>query len=796
MNGASATTEPNHGGMKTGVAKITLGAGETSTVELWVGPTGSPVDVSAAPMATATGRDLDGVDSIRIMGSSFDANINQSFDNLLIGTTVADVDAIASAATWSNPAGGPWGTAGNWLVNQVGSGSSVTADFNTLNITADTTVHLDSARTIGNLVFGDTDTASPAGWTLAGNILTLAGTTPTITVNALGGTKTVTISAAVAGTAGLTKSGPGTLTLTAANTYSGTTTVNGGTLQIGDGGTAGTLGSGPVTIASGATLTFDRSDDHAQSATQIISGAGTLIKDGKGTLTLTGRNTHSGATSVKSGVLALANQAALGEGPLNISSGAKLALDFTGQSYVTQLTLGGAVQAEGSYGSSKSPATNKNDSYFSGTGVINVSATIDHVAMATSHMKAADAAWKAGDWAQVRGALSNVFTDLRLTAQWRSIAHLRYARSFQAAGDFAKASAIFGAIAAIKEYPRIHQMEGAECKTECDRLAQGLPGRDPEASRVRVTAAPTPGRVLYVAPDGNDTNPGTRAQPFATVNQALAANRAAGAVAGGTAIELAAGRYPLAEHDQADKCRQRLGGRCALEHPCGHAGHGGDFRQQAADGVHGGDGQVRAGPPAEGSAGESPAMQPVGAGHHRFGSIQEQPMVNLSVNGVLQTLARWPNSGFVRVGNMVDNGNIDPNDPKKNRPQIFTTSDRISRWTTAPDAWLQGYLATNWMYGYVPVGSTQPEGQDHHHRLVLQSLERLAGHQVRTPLRHLQSAGGNRPTGRVVSGPRQRHALLVSERHFRRGGRRSLHAPGLDAHRDQRQPCAHRRPGV
>ena len=707
LNGGAATSEPNHGGMKTGVAKITLGTGAASTVELWVGPTGSPVDVSGAPLATATGRDLDGVDSIRIMGSSFDANINQSFDNLLIGTAAADVDAVAVAATWSNPSGGAWGAAGNWLGKKVPAGSGVTADFNTLDLAADTTIQLDAALTIGSLVFGDTDASSAAGWTLSGNVLTLAGAppkTPTITVNALGETKTVTISAEIAGTAGFVKSGSGTLALAAANTYGGTTHVDGGTLQIGNGGTAGKLGSGPVSLSSGATLAFHRNDDFAQPADQIISGAGALIKEGKGTLTLTARNTHSGSTLVRSGVLALAGQATLGEGPLEISGGARMALDFTGQSYVTQLTLGGAVQAEGCYGSSKSPATHKHDTYFSGTGVITVSASIDHVAMATSHMTAADSAWAGGNWEEVRGALVNVFTDLRLSPQWRSIAHLRYARSFQAAGDYASAAAIFATIAGEKEYPKIHQIEGAECKAECDRLAQGLPARDPEANRVRVTPAPEPGRVLHVAPDGNDTNPGTRTKPFATVNRALAANREAGAAQGGTVIELAAGRYPLTEtikltDADSGKPYAPLSIRAATP---GTAVISGGKRLTGFTAVT--EKSVLARLPQE-SRGKVMQCNLSALGITDFGSIQEQPMVNLSVNGVLQTLARWPNSGFVRVGNMADNGNIDRNDPKKNRPQIFTTSDRISRWITAPDAWLEGYLATNWMYGYVPVGS-------------------------------------------------------------------------------------------
>ncbi len=92
MNGATPTAIPTVG-MHIGVAKITLGAGATSTIELWVGLTGSTVNVSGAPMATTTNRDLDGVSILRIMGGS-----DQKFDNLLIGTTVADVDATDTPA--------------------------------------------------------------------------------------------------------------------------------------------------------------------------------------------------------------------------------------------------------------------------------------------------------------------------------------------------------------------------------------------------------------------------------------------------------------------------------------------------------------------------------------------------------------------------------------------------------------------------------------------------------------------------------------------------------------------------
>ncbi len=104
------------------------------------------------------------------------------------------------------------------------------------------------------------------------------------------------------GALSLLKAGSGTLTLAGANTYSGGTTISSGTLQVGNGGTAGSLGSGAV--ADAAHLVFNRSDTCV--ASQAISGAGGLTQIGAGTLILTGANTYSGGTTVSAGTLSVA----------------------------------------------------------------------------------------------------------------------------------------------------------------------------------------------------------------------------------------------------------------------------------------------------------------------------------------------------------------------------------------------------------------------------------------------------------------------------------------------------------
>ena len=112
----------------------------------------------------------------------------------------------------------------------------------------------------------------------------------------------LTYAGTISGTGSLTKLGAGTLTLTADNTYTGVTTISGGTLQLGNGGTAGSI-AGDV-VNNGA-LVVNRSNAATLSGT--ISGTGSLTKNGAGTLTLTGDNTYAGTTTINAGTLQLGN---------------------------------------------------------------------------------------------------------------------------------------------------------------------------------------------------------------------------------------------------------------------------------------------------------------------------------------------------------------------------------------------------------------------------------------------------------------------------------------------------------
>lgn len=104
-----------------------------------------------------------------------------------------------------------------------------------------------------------------------------------------------------------------------------------------------------------------------------ISGGGTLNKWLNGsTLILSGNNNYSGGTIIAAGTIICESENSLGGGPLAIASGAKLQLDFVGSGDVLSLSLGGAPVANGTWGSTSSPAENQDDTFFSGFGMVTV----------------------------------------------------------------------------------------------------------------------------------------------------------------------------------------------------------------------------------------------------------------------------------------------------------------------------------------------------------------------------------------------------------------------------------------
>ena len=223
-------------------------------------------------------------------------------------------------------------------------------------------------------------------WNAASGDLTVGGTVNlnsyTLTLQE-GASRRVALEGIVSGTGALTQSGSGTVSLEAANTYSGATTINGGTLQL---GVANGIGSSSaVTVASGATFDLNNYSDTVKSLSGagnvtlgsgtltagngsdttysgVMSGTGGLTKEGSGTLTLSGNNTYSGATTVNAGTLQLGAAGGIASSSA-VTVGASGTLDLNNYGpTIGSLSGAGAV----TLGSGTLTAGNGSDTTYSG----------------------------------------------------------------------------------------------------------------------------------------------------------------------------------------------------------------------------------------------------------------------------------------------------------------------------------------------------------------------------------------------------------------------------------------------
>jgi autotransporter-associated beta strand protein len=276
-----------------------------------------------------------GSGSVSLMdGTSLDIRGTSAFANTLFldGTSTVAV-AAGQQATWngiiqdtSNPAtltvnGGGTLSLGN-IANSF-SGGTIVKGNSTVEISADGMLGAATGGlTIGDSASGGTLRFTSGGLFTASRAMTLGlggGTLDTA------GTADITVASSISGAGALTKMGTGTLTLSAVNTYTGATDVEQGTLRTSIANAFNALGA--MNVASGATLDLNGlsqtigSLSGAGSVTMgnatlatggngnstlfsgVISGAGSLAKNGGGTLVLTGANAYTGGTTVSGGAL-------------------------------------------------------------------------------------------------------------------------------------------------------------------------------------------------------------------------------------------------------------------------------------------------------------------------------------------------------------------------------------------------------------------------------------------------------------------------------------------------------------
>jgi len=211
--------------------------------------------------------------------------------------------ATAAPFTWSTGTTALTDGSGNWNATGGTNWFNGTTYGAWGNLNVDTATFGVSNGAAGTITVGGVtangitfNSAGSGNYTLSSGTITMAGTTPTITVNATG---TTTLTSVLAGSAGFTKSGAGTLLLGTGNTYTGTTTISQGAVRVtgitntlGNGSTgavnlnggtligawtAATTSSWAITVgASGGTFLGSGSNGQLNLATNSLYGSGVL----------------------------------------------------------------------------------------------------------------------------------------------------------------------------------------------------------------------------------------------------------------------------------------------------------------------------------------------------------------------------------------------------------------------------------------------------------------------------------------------------------------------------------------
>ena len=331
-----------------GANELTVGGDNMSTEVSGVisGIGGSLVKVGAGTLTLSGPNTYTG-------GTTINGGSLQLGDGGVLGSIVGDVtdngtlafdrgDAVTFAGAIS----------GTGSLNQIGSGSTTLTAANSYSggtllaagtlIAGDNSALGSGALTVAANAAGTTLDNTPAATSLANAIvlnpsanLTVAGSNP------------LTLTGAVSGDGGLTKNGASTLILTADNSYAGGTTINSGTLQVGDGGATGSVGTGAV--LNDASLVFNRSG--IVTVPGVISGTGSLTQMGVagGTLVLTGADTFSGGTTIVSGTLQLGDGGSTGSIIGNVGDSGTLAFNRSDTvTFAGAISGGGAVAQIGS----------------------------------------------------------------------------------------------------------------------------------------------------------------------------------------------------------------------------------------------------------------------------------------------------------------------------------------------------------------------------------------------------------------------------------------------------------------
>lgn len=336
---------------------------------------------------------------------------------------------------------------------------------------------------------------------------------------------------------------------------------------------------------------------------------------------------------------------------------------------------------------------------------------------AAAEFEAVNSAWAEENHQTARAYLVNMINDSELPSHHRSYAHLRLAHSYRVQNESAEALSAYRAIANHTEYPDIHRYEAREMIRELERIANGLPARDPEAPRTPIATIDSFAAEVFVSPEGDDDNDGSRTHPFQTLERARDAVRAlkANGVQGAIGVRILPGEYPIrqsltltAEDSGSEGApvvyRAEEMGQAVLYG--GQRIHG--FEPVTDQAI-----LARLPEEARGKVWQTDlrAQEIDDFGELRvrggIGQPAPPPTLELYFNGQPMTLARWPNEGFVGIREL-----IEPGSRAEGAPSVFGyIDDRHARWTEAEDPWLFGYWHFLWADATIKIGEIDVEAK-------------------------------------------------------------------------------------
>jgi len=321
-------------------------------------------------------------------------------------------------------------------------------------------------------------------------------------------------------------------------------------------------------------------------------------------------------------------------------------------------------------------------------------------------------------WEEARRAYQQIAENFQAPPPLRSLAWLGWASTYERAGQWREAAQAYRKVTTVQEVHPVHRWEAEELAREMERLAEGLPRRDPEWHRTPVPVFPTPGLVLHVAPHGNDAQPGTADAPLGSLagarDRIRQIKKERGLPHGGITVLVHGGVY-------------RMSGTLELtEDDSGTADS--PIVYQAADSeapiftggiILAGAASVR--DPAIRNRLPQLVRDKVlqidlrANGINDYGSLGPRgfglagypthPWVDVYFNERPGTLARWPNEGFVTIQGLA----TPAGDAGAGKPATWKVEGRPLEWAPSDDIWMYGYWRYLWAGTTIRVARIDPQ---------------------------------------------------------------------------------------